>query len=75
MTYQCKLCEFHADTDIDIEKIIDHIYGHSLLDGFNLTREEALQLKKFIYDQGYVSYEFHFGMIEIIKKLDKYLGD
>ena len=74
MIYQCKFCEFNCDAT-NTEKMIDHIYSHSPLNDFRLTREEAKDLRKYIYDNGYVSYEFHFPVIAIIKRLDKYLGE
>lgn len=40
-----------------------------------LDREESEALKKFIFDQGYISHEFHPQIHEIFKKITKFLGD
>lgn len=72
--FSCSQCQFTCDKS-EIEKIIDHIYGHSPIDGFGLTREKAQALYNFLFANGYISYEFHPLVHEIIKDLTKYLGD
>lgn len=72
--YHCSQCDFAIDCE-QIEKIIDHIYGHSPVDGFSLTREKAQALYKFLFDNGYISYEHHPLVHEIIKDLTKYLKE
>lgn len=42
---------------------------------FTMSRTEAEDLKKFLYENGYISYEFHASVHEILRRLNKFLGD
>lgn len=70
--YYCSQCGASIDKK-EIDKIIDHIYGHSPLNDFRISKEKAEALSKFLYANGYISYEFHPLVHEIIKDLAKYL--
>lgn len=75
MIYQCNICDFNCDISRSTEAMIDHVYGHMGFNDFRLTREETIQLQTFIYDMGFVSYEFHSGIVEMLRKINKYLGE
>lgn len=72
--YHCSQCEFTADCE-QMEKIVDHIYGHAPIDNFGISRVKAIALYKFLMENGYISYEFHPLVHDIIKDLEKYLDE
>lgn len=74
MTFNCAQCGTSYE-GMNMEEIIDHNYGHTPVDNFGLTRVKAQALYKFLMENGYISYEFHPLVHEIVKDLEKYLGE
>ena len=72
-SWKCKECPILITTNI--EDVIDHIYQHNSTNHFSLDMEKARALRKFFYDNGYISYEMHPIVHDILKDLEKFLGD
>lgn len=78
--YVCNRCDWEMPEDLSNEeayqKAIDHIFGHSFItDYFSISVEKAKKLKNFFYANGYISYEFHPEVVQILKDLDKFLEE
>lgn len=77
--WKCEQCDFEIHNENNeqaYDEMLNHIFtGHVNLEKpiFRLNKIEAAQLQKFIYDNGYISREFHDGVHEIVRKLDKFL--
>lgn len=51
------------------------IKGIEDLDIFALSVEEAESLRKFLYSNGYISYEYHNDIVVLLKRLEKWFKE
>ncbi len=42
---------------------------------FIMTDEEVKELRDFLLKNGYISYEFHLPVIQLLKRIESYLGE
>lgn len=76
--FQCDRCDWKVERGLTNEQsreaMIDHIYNHNN-NFFRLDERRVKALRDFFLANGYVSYEFHPEIIQLIKELDEFLGE